>query len=1008
MYPKMMDTNKESTGTQTVKLNLEHSIMFQRQTLRFLRSLTQLKRPCTSLRIGGLKCLPEKERIELLSQFETIALVRAIQLKEEEVADLQREFDDVPQSEWHLYNPPNEQVLAFHQAKLDKKFRWLNHLSKTRFSHWPEKPRQEKKKGKKGKRDLTSDMKAIRNKKKREKKKRKRMDARARMVKEEGMVINLIDSDKLHIPNEAFAVLSYDAGFVHPPTFNKLQYRLDGFNARNRLENYGNCQAAKLQSVVEEGEDVLEPPLEEPVNGIRFVFPKELAKCDVYPQQDNNHNDVALKQVLADMGSFVDNVRPKAIPSNLSSLERKGLRWLRKNTSEGNLCVCKADKGGAIILVEPRVVSGMIAEKVQDESKFECLGTTNPLPGYKSELLMHWVEGVQKGFIPLSMAARTVGITKSMVNSATGKPSTRDIFKPGTPGFSVLPKIHKLTVEDLVPGVVLPFRMITDLSRGPTSRADKFISVNFLKGLQADYCSDLLQDTTMFLQRLEWVEGRLGMENNDYCFTMDFEQLYDSLSRDLVYQSLREAITLHRPEWEDDLVEWLLGSVRLSLESAVGRFGDKWYKAKDGVATGGKLCVYIANIAVYFALKRSLLYVNNFSCNLLYMFRFIDDCTGGWRGDLQKFYVWFVRLYRYLFSHFNLRITFNVRPVYEFLEFLDVRYRFVDGVLDTDIYYKPTDAHRYLNFNSHHPPHVFRSTVFSQFLRLRRIIIDPELLYFRLCEMKKFFIRSDYPDSMLNDTLGFVMSIFRSLEYGKKGESSPFEVPWVVTFGPGFPELQSYVKKTNKILTKSRLFKDCDKPVLGVVSRRAPNLKDTLFSQKNVCSESTESKITTRCRPLGVKKAGRKCMGCDLMSGNDHIRVGDKTVKCSGGNCTSNNLVYGAQCNHCNASYVGKTVQALRNRISQHRSKIEKLGTSNLEINDENSLAAHLKQEHNLTTPDDFNRSYKFTILKCVSDPGKLLFEEQKLINKLGTLRPYGLNFANPVNVGVNHLDFDS
>ena len=144
----MMDTNKESTGTQTVKLNLEHSIMFQRQTLRFLRSLTQLKRPCTSLRIGGLKCLPEKERIELLSQFETIALVRAIQLKEEEVADLQREFDDVPQSEWHLYNPPNEQVLAFHQAKLDKKFRWLNHLSKTRFSHWPEKPRQEKKNSK--------------------------------------------------------------------------------------------------------------------------------------------------------------------------------------------------------------------------------------------------------------------------------------------------------------------------------------------------------------------------------------------------------------------------------------------------------------------------------------------------------------------------------------------------------------------------------------------------------------------------------------------------------------------------------------------------------------------------------------------------------------------------------------------------------------------------------------------------------------------------------------------
>ena len=232
-----------------------------------------------------------------------------------------------------------------------------------------------------------------------------------------------------------------------------------------------------------------------------------------------------------------------------------------------------------------------------------------------------------------------------------------------------------------------------------------------------------------------------------------------------------------------------------------------------------------------------------------------------------------------------------------------------------------------------------------------------------------------------------------------------------MNFGPGFPELQSYVKKTNKVLTKSLLFQDCDKPVLGVVSRRAPNLKDTLFRQKNVCDdrfrESAVSRITTRCRPFGVKKTG-KCLGCDLMSGNDHIRVGDKTFKCSGGNCTSNNLVYGAQCNHCSASYVGKTVQQLRTRISQHRNNIKKLGTSNVEINDENSLAAHLIHEHNLTTPSDFNSSYKFTILKTVSDPKKLLFEEQKLINRLGTLKPNGLNFSDPVNTGVNYLDIDN
>ena len=100
-----------------------------------------------------------------------------------------------------------------------------------------------------------------------------------------------------------------------------------------------------------------------------------------------------------------------------------------------------------------------------------------------------------------------MGITKSMMESTDGKPSTLDMYKSGTPYFTVAPKIHKLKIEELVAGVELPYRMITDLSRGPTSRADRFIAVNFLEGLQKDYCKDLLQDTTMCLQKLDKIEN---------------------------------------------------------------------------------------------------------------------------------------------------------------------------------------------------------------------------------------------------------------------------------------------------------------------------------------------------------------------------------------------------------------------------------------------------------------------------------------------------------------------
>ena len=47
---------------------------------------------------------------------------------------------------------------------------------------------------------------------------------------------------------------------------------------------------------------------------------------------------------------------------------------------------------------------------------------------------------------------------------------------------------------DIVPGIDLPFRIITSLSKGPTARADKFIAVNFLRGLQDDYYKDLLHN----------------------------------------------------------------------------------------------------------------------------------------------------------------------------------------------------------------------------------------------------------------------------------------------------------------------------------------------------------------------------------------------------------------------------------------------------------------------------------------------------------------------------------
>ena len=57
------------------------------------------------------------------------------------------------------------------------------------------------------------------------------------------------------------------------------------------------------------------------------------------------------------------------------------------------------------------------------------------------------------------------------------------------------------------------------------------------------------------------------------------------------------------------------------------------------------------------------------------------------------------------------------------------------------------------------------------------------------------------------------------------------------------------------------------------------------------------------------------------------------------------NLNYCARCSICNKAYIGKTVQQLGRRISQHRGQIQRLSASTCinrdSIDNTNTLAAH-------------------------------------------------------------------
>ena len=133
--------------------------------------------------------------------------------------------------------------------------------------------------------------------------------------------------------------------------------------------------------------------------------------------------------------------------------------------------------------------------------------------------------------------------------------------------------------------------------------------------------------------------------------------------------------------------------------------------------------------------------------------------------------------------------------------------------------------------------HTFSSVVYSQGIRYRRIINNDSLLSKRLDGLENFFVRSSYPSKLVTDVISKFRQLPIVLEYNNSDSSknSMIMTPWSVTFGPGFHQTKIVAKNLNESIKLSDTWKKespSQTPLLKVVSKRAPNLKDILFKRK--------------------------------------------------------------------------------------------------------------------------------------------------------------------------------
>eukprot|EP00061_Rhincodon_typus_P006630 g27469.t1 len=126
--------------------------------------------------------------------------------------------------------------------------------------------------------------------------------------------------------------------------------------------------------------------------------------------------------------------------------------------------------------------------------------------------------------------------------------------------------------------------------------------------------------------------------------------------------------------------------------------------------------------------------------------RYIDDCIGAAlcsHEELEQF------IYITNAFHRNVKFTWTISDTS--LSFLGPSVSISGDHLETDIYFKPTDSHSYLDYTSSHPPSCKNWIPYSQFLR--RICSQDEAFHSRTSRMSSHFKDRNFTPSVVENAL---------------------------------------------------------------------------------------------------------------------------------------------------------------------------------------------------------------------------------------------------------------
>ena len=618
--------------------------------------------------------------------------------------------------------------------------------------------------------------------------------------------------------------------------------------------------------------------------------------------------------------------------SNLSREERLALQQLRKRD---DLVIKPADKGGAVVVWRRDLYIAEAQRQLQNPSHYKLLDEPS-----------------------LHADHRRIRLTINRLISDQQLPTSAKLLIPPHPRQSVfylLPKIHKLNN---------PGRPIVSTCSCPT----EFIST-YLDSILQPLVQSLptyVKDSTHTLHLIEEFNSN-PQTVPTYLFTLDVQSLYTSIPHQDGLKALSFFLD-QRPILEPP-TSTLLRLAELVLTLNTFSFDNHSYSQVKGVAMGTKMgpsyaCLFMGHFEHLFLQQFRKPHPDLFK-------RYIDDCFAITSQSLEETTEFIQALQVF---HPSISFTYQISAVS--VSFLDIHIFLSHGHLRTSVHYKPTDTHAYLHYHSFHNPSTLNSIPYSQFLRLRRLCSDNRDFHEKSLEMIKFFQARHYPLPLLHQALHRVQNQPRELCLRPRPKLSTSDRPILaLQYHPATRAVRNIIRSHWHLLQSTdKLSTTFPSPPL-ISYKRGANLRN-LLTHSSLPKSVASSPGTSPCNDP-------TCKTCPFIASSTSIQAPKCTFHIKRSfTCHTYNLVYALQCTHsqCQKIYIGETGRTLHIRFQEHIADIK------------HSRPRPVALHFNTTHHDWQGIRVRGLWLMHNDDPGERKEMETRLIDKLGTRKPFGLN----------------